>query len=139
LFPCTIITKFQSLSNIHNQMPFCCFTESGQRSTAYAEDDGVQNFPFSAYHFICFVPFCNFSTSPKHWSLPKGSTTNICRELPRKQLGNSGRTWRHGRGISKSTVVMLCTCICEVLGWNRSWVSSCYDFGFLVLLLGLFR
>jgi hypothetical protein len=34
---------------------------------------------------------------------------------------------------------MLCTCICEVLGWNLSRVSSCYDFGFLVLLLGLFR
>ena len=54
--------------------------------------------PFSAYHCICFIPFWMFSTSPKHWSLAKGSTTNICREWLRKQLGNSGMTWGHGRG-----------------------------------------
>jgi hypothetical protein len=29
-----------------------------------------------------------FSTSPKHWSLTMGSTTNICREWLHKQLGN---------------------------------------------------
>ena len=34
---------------------------------------------------------------------------------------------------------MLGTCISEVLGWNLSRVSHFYDFGLLVLLLGLLR
>lgn len=101
LFLCTFIIKFQSSCSNHNQISFCCFTEAEQRSTAYAKDDGVQDFSFCTCHYICFIPFWKLSTRPKHLSLAKGSTINICREWLHKQL-NWRRAWGHGRDISKS-------------------------------------
>jgi hypothetical protein len=98
LFLCTFIIKFQSSCSNHNQISFCCFTEAEQRSTAYAKDDGAQDFSFCTCHYICFIPFWKLSTSPKHLSLAKGSTINICREWLHQWLRNWGRTWGHDMG-----------------------------------------